>query len=390
MDQILPENWIYLHYGLILTIACAQILVVYVLSDSTHPPSGLGMYTVFFVASLLTWTAFTVQQGFATLMTVDVPAIAAIITSYILFLAVGQRTGVSRGRLMFGMVCLGSSISGFFLKPSDMFVVQSCTIALIYIGVGILSATRSYREHSVGDAIIAFAAITMFIGTALANYDLLFAKELARAHIVASGVQSFTFVLVAIGFLTSVLVEYQHHLIQLATEDPLTRLLNRRGLSEALNVSLAAAFRGRLSTSAIMVNIDHFKKVNENFGTESADHVLQHMAQILNRMARASDVIARIGGEEFLLVLPDTTLKSARIVAERIRVAIGDHPLLVDQQRIHVTVSLGVACSEGAASIDELSQAASRAMYLAKRGGRNRVASVEHKPVHITADSTTA
>jgi len=390
MDQLFPENWIYLHYGLILTIASAQILVVYVLSDSTHPPSGLGMFTVFFVASLLTWTAFTAQQGFGALMMVDVPSIAAIITSYILFLAAGQRVGLARGRIFFGTVCLGTSISGFFLKQGDMFVVQSCTIALIYLGVGILSATRSYREHSVGDAIITFAAVTMLLGTTLANYDLLFGVELARAQVIAYGVHSFAFVLVAIGFLTSVLFEYQQHLTQLATEDPLTRLLNRRGLSEALNVSLAAAFRGRLSTAAIMVNIDHFKKVNENFGSESGDHVLQHIAQILNRMARSSDVIARIDGEEFLLVLPDTNLKSARIVAERIRVAIGDHPLLVDQQRIHVTVSLGVACTEGAASIDELSQAASRAMYLAKRGGRNRVASVEHKPVQVTADSTTS
>jgi diguanylate cyclase (GGDEF)-like protein len=101
-------------------------------------------------------------------------------------------------------------------------------------------------------------------------------------------------------------------------------------------------------------------------------------------LSRSSDVVARTGGEEFLLILPETELEAARVLAERIREAIGKRPLLVDSQRIAVTVSLGVACTVGDANLDDLSQEADRAMYLAKRGGRNRVASVEHKPVHLT------
>jgi diguanylate cyclase (GGDEF)-like protein len=94
--------------------------------------------------------------------------------------------------------------------------------------------------------------------------------------------------------------------------------------------------------------------------------------------------VARTGGEEYLMILPASTLDAARRLAERIRVAIGERPLLVDQQRIPVTVSLGVACVTGEVDLDELSQEADRAMYLAKRGGRNRVASVENKPVHLS------
>ncbi|MCB1697625.1 MAG: GGDEF domain-containing protein, partial [Halioglobus sp.] len=95
-------------------------------------------------------------------------------------------------------------------------------------------------------------------------------------------------------------------------------------------------------------------------------------------------VVARTGGEEFLLILPETELDSARVLAERIRQTIGQRPLLVDFQRIAVTVSLGVASIVGPINLDELSQEADRAMYLAKRGGRNRVASVEHRPIHLT------
>ena len=83
-------------------------------------------------------------------------------------------------------------------------------------------------------------------------------------------------------------------------------------------------------------------------------------------------------------MLPDTGLDAARTLAERIRGAIGERPLLVDHQRIPVTVSLGVASVTGEVNLDALSQEADRAMYLAKQGGRNRVASVENKPVHLS------
>jgi diguanylate cyclase (GGDEF)-like protein len=166
--------------------------------------------------------------------------------------------------------------------------------------------------------------------------------------------------------------------------DPLTRLLNRRGLDDALQVSRAQAARRSLPTSAIMVDIDHFKQVNDSFGHEIGDQVLRQVADIISRLCRSSDVIARTGGEEFLVVLPETDLDSARILAERIREAIGQRPIVVDSQRIGVTVSLGVSSVVGDLNLDELSLEADRAMYLAKRGGRNRVASVEHKPIHLT------
>jgi diguanylate cyclase (GGDEF)-like protein len=385
MEQISTVNWVYIHYGLILSITCAQLFVIYLLNDSTHPPAGLGSYTVYFVATLLCWIAISVQQSTGIILSVDVASIATIITCYILFWAAGQRANRVRGRALLGFICVASSLSGFFASRATMFLVESGTIVLFCSAVGFLSIYQTYKLRSIGDALIACAAVISIIGISGANYLLAFDDNLSRAQAIVYAVYSSAYALIIVGFLASILSEYQHHLIQLATEDPLTRLLNRRGLADALAVSLATASRDGLATSAIMVDIDHFKKVNDNFGHETGDHVIKQTTDTLTRMARGSDVIARIGGEEFLLVLPNTDLNSARVLAERIRATIDEHPMQVHRQNIHITVSLGVACAEGAVNLDELGEAADRAMYLAKRGGRNRVASVEHKPVQMTS-----
>jgi diguanylate cyclase (GGDEF)-like protein len=385
MEQISTVNWVYIHYGLLLAMTCAQLLVIYLLTDSTHPAAGLGSYTVYFVAVLLSWIAISVQQSTGVIVSVDVGSISTIITAYILFWAVGQRAKMVAGRAVFGLICLGASLSGFFLSQKEMILVEGGTIGLFCSAVAFISIWRSYRLGSIGDALIACAAVISIIGVAAANYLLALDGNLSKAQAIMYAVYSSAYALIIVGFLASILSEYQHHLIQLATEDPLTRLLNRRGLTDALAVSLASASRDELATSAIMVDIDHFKNVNDNFGHETGDQVVKQIADTLTRMARGSDVIARIGGEEFLLVLPNTQLNSARVLAERIRASIDEHPMQVHRQTIHITVSLGVACAQGAVNLDELSEAADRAMYLAKRGGRNRVASLEHKPVQMTS-----
>tara|TARA_R110002110_G_scaffold406421_1_gene626424 strand:+ start:244609 stop:245781 length:1173 start_codon:yes stop_codon:yes gene_type:complete len=384
MEQIFPDNWAFIYIGLIFSITCALMLVVYVLSDSSNPPAGLGLYTVYFMAALLGWIAFTLQQKTSTQMAVDVPSVAAILNTYILFLAAGQRASITRGRLILGSICLGGCLSVFFLAPIPMFQLQVTCAALFFTAAGLLCCYRGWQRQNVGDAIIAWAGLMMLVGIPAALYQLHANDNLIQAQTIAFGVHSAAYALVAVGFLASVLIEYQHHLSHLATEDPLTRLLNRRGLEDALHISLAHATRQGLPTSAVMVDIDHFKRINDNFGHDTGDQLIRQIALLLQRLSRSSDVVARIGGEEFLLILPDTPLDAARALAERIRCAVGDHALLADNQRIPVTVSLGVASMNGGVDLDTLIQEANRAMYLAKRGGRNRVSSVENRPVHLS------
>jgi len=384
MELLHSDHWMIIYFGLIFLVTGAQIAVVYALSGATNPVAGLGLFAVYFMAALLGWIAFALQQGSHAPMAVDVPAVASVLNGYILFLAAAQRAGITRGRYVLGALCLGAFLSVFFLRPHEMFAVQSGASAMFLAAAGALCAWRGWKKGNVGDGLIAVAGLIMLLGAGAALYQWVILGDYALAQAVMFGVHSACYVLVAVGFLGSVLIEYQQSLSHLAMEDPLTQLLNRRGLENALHITLAQAARGQLPTAAIMVDIDHFQEMNTNFGMETGDQVLRQVARYLIRLCRASDVVARTGGDEFLLILPQTEVDGARLLAERLRNDIAERPLVVNQQRIPVTVSLGVAAVSGDVNLDKLSLEADRALHLAKRGGRNRVASVDSKPIHLS------
>lgn len=159
-----------------------------------------------------------------------------------------------------------------------------------------------------------------------------------------------------------------------ALTDPLTGLPNRRHAVERLVAAWAAASRTDHSISVMLVDLDHFKSINDTWGHPAGDLVLRQFADFLRAHSRLPDVACRIGGEEFLVLLPDTTLEGALLHAERIRQACESTRFAIDGRTLSVTASFGVA--ERAVSMknyEELLSAADNALYAAKRQGRNRV-----------------
>ena len=162
-------------------------------------------------------------------------------------------------------------------------------------------------------------------------------------------------------------------LIDAALTDPLTGLHNRRGLegrSEALHFRPGGA---TVTQVWIMVDIDHFKRVNDTYGHEAGDEVLKAVAEALRSTARVADIVARFGGEEFVLVLPDTSAEMAARIAERLRLAIEALSTDVDGQGIRVTASFGVAQRAAQESQLEVLERADAALFSSKKDGRNRV-----------------
>ncbi|EJE54955.1 diguanylate cyclase (GGDEF) domain-containing protein [Acidovorax sp. CF316] len=156
-----------------------------------------------------------------------------------------------------------------------------------------------------------------------------------------------------------------------ARTDALTGLLNRRGFDSRMEFALALARRSGRPLSLVSVDVDHFKRVNDSFGHEAGDEVLRRLALTLQQRLRASDVIARLGGEEFAVVLPDTDLDGARAIAQSIvdGMAAQDDPLVG-----RITVSAGIASLRpGQDSAHEMMRRSDAALYEAKGQGRNRV-----------------
>ena len=157
-----------------------------------------------------------------------------------------------------------------------------------------------------------------------------------------------------------------------AETDPLTALLNRRGFFTAAGALMAANKPKFGPVSLLAFDLDHFKSVNDRYGHKAGDAVLDLFARVVRKTMRASDIIGRIGGEEFVAVLSGT-LAEASIAAERVRAAFETAALSPDSPKIPVTVSIGVACGLPDVSIDMLIVRADGLLYRAKANGRNRV-----------------
>ena len=160
-----------------------------------------------------------------------------------------------------------------------------------------------------------------------------------------------------------------------ATLDPLTGLCNRRAILETLDNELVRASRQGLSLSLMIVDLDHFKAVNDTFGHQVGDQVLQETAGRIRATLQPYDTLGRYGGEEFLIVAPGCDAAKGAAVAERLRAALISEPIISTAGPIVTTACFGVASNAGVETIDaaNLIRAADEVLYWAKAAGRNRV-----------------
>ncbi|UKD51595.1 GGDEF domain-containing protein [Amycolatopsis sp. FU40] len=165
-----------------------------------------------------------------------------------------------------------------------------------------------------------------------------------------------------------------------ARTDPKTGIFNVRGWSESAERALARAARGGETLALLMIDLDHFKWINDTYGHPAGDDVLRTVAQTLDEITRPKDIIGRFGGEEFLILLPDVDSTAAKVTAERIRTAIADQRIVTTDKRggsaliTGRTASIGVALlGVNGTTLEQLLQAADAAVYTAKEGGRNQV-----------------
>ena len=170
------------------------------------------------------------------------------------------------------------------------------------------------------------------------------------------------------------LAEALEKIQRIAAIDELTQVYNRRTFNQLANVELKKSLRHKHSAVMLLMDIDHFKQVNDNYGHANGDLVLQAFAGLFTRSLRQSDIFARYGGEEFAALLPETELEDALALAERLTKMLASQSIdLIDYESVRVTVSTGLCRYEGSDdSLDKMLIRADAALYVSKQQGRNR------------------
>jgi diguanylate cyclase (GGDEF)-like protein len=189
---------------------------------------------------------------------------------------------------------------------------------------------------------------------------------------------SLALTIVMVNIILNIVGDLHRRLVEQAITDPLTGAFNRRHMQTRLEEAIERGRRAGAQASLLLVDIDHFKAVNDRFGHEAGDNVLKELVTLLRERSRKADLLFRLGGEEFLLLLNDTGAEAALNVAEALREGIARAPFGVAAP---ITVSIGVSGLAKADSVDSWVKRADVALYAAKDAGRNRVVMRPEIPV---------
>lgn len=286
-------------------------------------------------------------------------------------------------------------IDGYFVLVNDDLRTAVVLSALVFAGIYFVCArlTFSRDEGIIGN--LFWIASSLFLIMALLMLIRAFTASRVDISVFASyatwPVNAYTFMLGAVSqfFISSIFVlmlsyRLNQNLESIATIDGLTGVLNRRGLEDAAMKMQGICKRINLSMAVLVIDVDHFKKVNDKHGHLFGDDVLRYLTKVIAEILRSGDVLGRYGGEEFVVFLPNTLEKDATGLAERIRLGVEKSLHDINETTIKATVSIGVADSVRAGyDFKGLVAAADSALYVAKNKGRNRVVSY----TDITRDS---
>lgn len=255
----------------------------------------------------------------------------------------------------------------FWNVPEAVIAARPTFVKLMYHGRG--SSAYAVAAHRLGDYIAKQLAAIRGGDGAPVNIRLSSGATIEfRCKALPDGGRLLTYGNV------SDLVRQAEALERLAATDAMTGLANRRQFFTLAAVEWSRAARYQRQLALLMLDIDLFKAINDTHGHAAGDEVIKAVAQSLAKHKRASDIAARIGGEEFALLLPEASVEAAVVAAERLRQLVADTVIVADGTPISVTISIGAsACTAATRSVEDLLNEADTALYAAKRGGRNRV-----------------
>ena len=280
------------------------------------------------------------------------------------------------------VVASGSILSAVSSSYPLTALIISVTLGALYLGAAWAAVKIRLRGPSVGRAVLitTFATIGIVMLGRMALFMMFSASGAAPGFTTVT--RSFLFIAASagpftgsLGFVLTCGERLGHRLLHLSLTDPLTGIPNRRAFYESLNRALASGSRRTEPVAVLTIDIDHFKRVNDEAGHATGDRILVEVANRLAQASRSGDTFGRLGGEEFGVVQSGVDLATAGVAAERLRDVIAGQPVTADGRTFDLTVSIGVAVSsKDTEDAPHLMARADRLLYVAKRRGRNQVA----------------
>ena len=248
-----------------------------------------------------------------------------------------------------------------------------------------VGAARAYPLTFVGVGLAAEAVLLLLRAALLDGADGIDGFAVARALGAELSRDGFSYgylavaIVVGLGLLGRLLGKREDSLRETSVTDSLTHVINRRGFDQALAREVARAREAKMPLALLVLDIDHFKRLNDELGHQAGDLALQRLGEVLRATCRSRDVPGRLGGDEFVVILPRTTADEAEVLAERIRDTLATHPFTSAwraglDRRFELSIGVASLDDVGAPTPAALIEAADRALYQAKADGRNRVA----------------
>ena len=371
---------------LVLTILLAMMTCVLFAAWMFNPRvAGIREWFIGYVAALINLLNFIFKPVTLPLVDLFITQTCLVATGIFAYRGVvffvGKQSYPIKTSLLTLVGVLGATSYYLLVEPNltARFAIGSVATGVFLTMAGLLMLQTSSRDFPArilfGGALL-FHGVFMFVRPFLVtapNKELLFADlsfGLSQLILVEQVVVS---VLFTLGIVMMINERISHELNIRADRDFLTNMLNRGAFIRQLQKSVSFSMRSSSPLTLMVLDVDHFKSINDQFGHSAGDLALVQFAKVINDTIRAEDTAGRLGGEEFAILLPNTTLDSAMSIAERLRQNVADTTILSEEKSIRLNVSIGVASLSSSDSLEALISRADHAMYAAKLAGRNRV-----------------
>lgn len=371
MYSLTIEMLILLVVFIILSSVLAFIYIAHIMKNDDFYKTEMTYFRAYFsfvLVSIIVGAYLQTEHIFSAYLASD---ITYMLASLLLVFALINKTRVNFIMIpMLVLITILAGINAYFMDHTTLVMIRGPFSFVIY-GILILATIkRAKEEHNNGYYIMAAAFSLQIIASAFLLYEHNHHnKALADGAILLSSIVGF--LLVGISFMTTILISAHNQMMNLALFDTLTGLNNRRGLDHLLQNLLPLMHRDQRELSAVGIDIDFFKKINDTYGHDGGDIVLREFGKHLQSVIRKSDVCCRFGGEEFVLLLPDTNKENAQALMENIRVSIEQLEIPFENTIIKFTASFGISTECGEINFDKMLKDADKGLYQSKKMGRN-------------------